>query len=67
MECRVRQVIPIEGTISTMLLGDVVYYRLRDDLMEYGRVRTDRLRAVGRLGPDCYMVVDNIITLPPVK
>ena len=67
MECRVRQIIDVEGTSASMILGDVVLYRLRDDLLEGDRVRTDHLHAVGRLGPDTYSLVDRIITLPPVR
>lgn len=67
-ECRLRQVIPVEGTTATMLLGDVLLYRVRDDLLDAeGFVDVARMGPVGRLGPDQYTVVRDVKRLAPVR
>lgn len=64
MECRVLSLIPIEGSTYTMVLGRIVRYHLREDLMRAdGSVDTAALQPVGRLSGDEYAVVDEIFSL----
>ena len=52
MECRLRQVVeisPLPGG-GNLVLGDVLLFHIREDLLDHGRIEPDRLRAVGRMG-----------------
>lgn len=51
-ECRLERLVEIEG--SALILGRVLLYQVRDDLMDQGRVDPRRLLPVARLGDDFY-------------
>jgi flavin reductase (DIM6/NTAB) family NADH-FMN oxidoreductase RutF len=64
MEARVRQIVPVEGTRSTMVLGEVLRYHLRAGLLrESGLVDGTRLRPVARLGGDEYGTLGRVFAL----
>jgi len=51
MECRVTQIVPVEGSISTMILGKVLQFHIREDLLRpNGLVDTVKMKPVTRLG-----------------
>ena len=51
MECRVTQIIPVEETTSIMVLGKVLRFHVREDLMRSnGLVDTMRMKPICRLG-----------------
>ena len=51
MECRVTQIIPVEGSTNVMVLGRVIRFHIREDLMRSnGLVDTVRMRPITRLG-----------------
>jgi flavin reductase (DIM6/NTAB) family NADH-FMN oxidoreductase RutF len=55
-ECRLRQVVSL-GTAplaGNLVLGDVVYLHLAPEIYRDGRVDTEALDAIGRLGGDSY-------------
>jgi flavin reductase (DIM6/NTAB) family NADH-FMN oxidoreductase RutF len=53
-ECRTVQTVTIG--VATMVIGEVVAVRVAEDLLdERGRVRWDRLQAVGRLAGGAYI------------
>lgn len=56
MECRLQQIIPIgEPEVSNgLVIGRVVYWHVRDDLYDHGRIDLAKLHAVGRLAGDWY-------------
>jgi len=57
MECRLRQVIeisPLPGG-GNLVLGDVILFHIREDLLVHGRIDPDRLRAIGRMGGPAYV------------
>lgn len=53
LECRLHQVLPMGGTEdhpnADILIGEVVFFHVRDDLYREGRIDTDKLDPVGRL------------------
>lgn len=52
MECRLRQVIeisPLPGG-GNLVLGDVVLFHIREEVLVNGKIDPDRLRAIGRMG-----------------
>jgi flavin reductase (DIM6/NTAB) family NADH-FMN oxidoreductase RutF len=52
MECRLERLVEVADT--AVILGRVLLYHVRDDLMEGGRIHPARLRPVARLGDDFY-------------
>lgn len=57
MECRLRQTVAISEQIhgSTIVLGDVVRFHVREDLVENFRIDADKLAAIGRMGGPTYV------------
>lgn len=52
MECKVTQIVPVEGASSVMVLGRVIRFHMREDLYraELGLVDTVKMQPVTRLG-----------------
>ncbi len=51
MECRVTQIIPVEGATNVMVLGRVLRFHIREDLYRSnGLVDTVRMKPITRLG-----------------
>ncbi|HEY9621035.1 MAG TPA: flavin reductase family protein [Crinalium sp.] len=52
MECKVTQIVPVEGATNVMVLGRVVRFHIRDDLYRenLGLVDTIRMKPITRLG-----------------
>lgn len=52
MECKVTQIVPVEGATNVMILGRVLRFHIREDLYrpELGLVDTCRMRPITRLG-----------------
>lgn len=65
MECRVTQVTPVGRGPHSLVLGEVVYLHVRDDLFDprTGRIDVRRLQPVGRLGGELYAHVHDIFEL----
>jgi flavin reductase (DIM6/NTAB) family NADH-FMN oxidoreductase RutF len=61
LECRVRMLMPMGD--ATMIFGDVLLVHVRDDVWADGRVRYERLKAVGRLGGSNYAPFRGAVTL----
>lgn len=55
MECRLQQVVEVgRGQRYGLLIGEVVYWHVRDDLVKDGKIDAAKLRPIGRLGGDLY-------------
>lgn len=51
MECKVTQIIPVEGSTNVMVLGRVLRFHVREDLLRSnGLVDTIKLKPITRLG-----------------
>ena len=57
MECRLRQIVKISEQLhgSTIVLGDVLRFHVREDLVENFRIDADKLAAIGRMGGPTYV------------
>ena len=57
MECRLRQIVKISEQVhgSTIVLGDVLRFHVREDLVENFRINADKLAAIGRMGGPTYV------------
>ncbi|HEY9698901.1 MAG TPA: flavin reductase family protein [Trichocoleus sp.] len=66
MECKVTQIIPVEGTTNTMVLGKVLRFHVRDDLYRssLGLVDTAAMKPIMRLGgPVEYSKIGELLLL----
>ncbi|MGW8251923.1 MAG: flavin reductase family protein, partial [Anaerolineales bacterium] len=51
MECRVTQIVPVEGATNVMVLGRVLRFHVREDLLRpNGLVDTMKMKPITRLG-----------------
>jgi flavin reductase (DIM6/NTAB) family NADH-FMN oxidoreductase RutF len=57
MECRLRQIVEISNSVhgSTIVLGDVLRFHVREDMVEDFRIDADKLAAIGRMGGPTYV------------
>jgi len=58
MECRLSRIVDVAG--SAIIVGEVVWVHVRDDLIENGAIQPQRLRPVARLGGDMYAHLGDI-------
>jgi flavin reductase (DIM6/NTAB) family NADH-FMN oxidoreductase RutF len=65
LECRVARIIPVGHGPHSLVLGEIVYFHVRDDLYDAatGRVAMARLRPVGRLAGNQYAHVHDIFEM----
>lgn len=54
MECRLVQAIPLPRSDSTLVIGEVVLFHVRDELFDGDRIDATRLRPIARLGRSHY-------------
>jgi flavin reductase (DIM6/NTAB) family NADH-FMN oxidoreductase RutF len=54
MEFRVDRIIEVGDDPDGLVLARILLFHVRDDLLEGGRIRADRLHAIGRLGGHGY-------------
>ncbi|PMP76642.1 MAG: flavin reductase family protein [Roseiflexus castenholzii] len=65
MEVRVTQIVPVEGSSYTMIIGRVVRFHIRCDLLRPdGTVDPLRLNPIARLSGDEYARLGEVFTLP---
>lgn len=67
-ECRTRQVIrlsPGAPAGANIVIGDVVHVHVADEVLDgRGKVDSDALRAVGRMGSMCYALTRELVEIP---
>ncbi|MBI3659102.1 flavin reductase family protein [Candidatus Acetothermia bacterium] len=54
LECRLVQAIPLPRSDSTLVIGEVILFHVRDELFNGDRVDASRLRPIARLGRSHY-------------
>jgi flavin reductase (DIM6/NTAB) family NADH-FMN oxidoreductase RutF len=65
MEARATQFVPVEGSIYTVVFGQIVYYHIREDLLTAeGLVDATRLDPLLRLGGSQYASLGAIFDMP---
>lgn len=68
MEAVVSQIVPVTSTPSTMVLGRIVRFHIREDLLrENGMVDCEKLRPITRLGGEEYASFGKVFTLSRPK
>lgn len=63
LECRMTQIVTLEGQGNFLVLGEVVGVHLRDDCMVDGRFDVTRFQPVARLGYKDYSVVTEVFEM----
>jgi flavin reductase (DIM6/NTAB) family NADH-FMN oxidoreductase RutF len=65
LECRVARIIPVGRGPHHLVLGEIVYFHVRDDVYDRttGRVDIGRLRPVGRLAGHQYARIHDIFEM----
>jgi flavin reductase (DIM6/NTAB) family NADH-FMN oxidoreductase RutF len=66
MECRWHRTIEFSPTGGEFVVGTVVGWHIREDVLVDGRISTDRLRPLARLAGPRYTGLGTITDLPPV-
>lgn len=57
MECRLRQIVEISEQVhgSSIVLGDVLRFHVREDVVDNYRIDPEKLAAIGRMGGPTYV------------
>lgn len=63
LECRMTQIVPLQGKSNFMVLGEVTGVHMRDDCIVDGRYDLTRARPASRLGYRDYTVIDDLFEL----
>lgn len=63
LECRMTQIVELEGTSNFLVLGEVTGIHLRDDCLVDGRFDVTRFQPLARMGYRDYTVVREIFEL----
>ena len=63
LECRLQQIIPVGRGPHSLVLGEIVYFHIRDDLYVDGRIDMYNLHPVGRLAGHLYTHVHDIFEM----
>jgi flavin reductase (DIM6/NTAB) family NADH-FMN oxidoreductase RutF len=66
MECRFRQCLEFGETRSRLIVGEVLVFHIRDDLMQNGKIETEALDPIARIAGPRYARLGEITTLRPV-
>jgi flavin reductase (DIM6/NTAB) family NADH-FMN oxidoreductase RutF len=66
MECRFRQCIEFGETRSRLLVGEVLVFHIRDDLLQNGKIETETLDPIARIAGPRYARLGEIISMKPV-
>ena len=68
LECRVSRIVDMPGSFggvaNCLVLGEVLGVHIRDDLLQDGLLKIDRLQPIARLGYQEYAVVREVFTMP---
>ena len=64
LECKVTQIVPVDGTVYTLILGRVLRFHIREGLLRpNGLIDAARLNPVARLGGDEYATLGHVFEM----
>lgn len=66
MECRFRQCLEFGETRSRLIVGEVLVFHIRDQLLQNGKIETEALDPIARIAGPRYARLGDIVTLKPV-
>ena len=67
MECRLTQILTFGSSGADFMVGEVLLFHVRDDLMVNGKIDSGRLRPICRLAGPNYAQLGEILTMKPVS
>ena len=63
LECRLHQIIELGEERDRLVIGEVVHFHVRDELLAGGRIVTAALRPLARLGGPNYAALGEFMTM----
>jgi len=66
MECRFRQCLEFGDTRSRLIVGEVITFHIRDELLADGKIETEKLDPIARIAGPRYARLGEIVTLKSV-
>ena len=66
MECRFRQCLEFGETRSRLIVGEVLVFHIKDQLLQNGKIETEALDPIARIAGPRYARLGDIVTLKPV-
>jgi len=66
LECRLSQCIELGRRRTRLVIGEIVHIHVRDGLMCNGKIETQDLRPLARLGGPKYATIGEIISMQPI-
>lgn len=66
MECRLHSHLELGDTRALFVIGEVVNFHFRDGLCVNGKIETEALKPICRLGGPKYAHLGEIVSMPPV-
>jgi flavin reductase (DIM6/NTAB) family NADH-FMN oxidoreductase RutF len=66
MECRFRQCLEFGETRSRLIVGEVIAFHIRDDLLSNGKIETEGLDPIARIAGPRYARLGDIVSLQSV-
>ena len=67
LECRLHRVIAFGDTGSEFTVGEISVFHIRDGLLENGRIDSEKLRPICRIGGPNYAKLGEIVRMQPVS
>ena len=67
LECRLQQVVTLEGGVDFLVIGTVVGIHIRDEYLTDGRFDLTKVRPMARLGYKDYAVISQLLPLDRPK
>jgi flavin reductase (DIM6/NTAB) family NADH-FMN oxidoreductase RutF len=64
MECRFERILEVGRARSLLTFAEVVYFNIRSDLLAGGKIRTESLKPLARVGGPTYARLGEYLTLP---
>jgi flavin reductase (DIM6/NTAB) family NADH-FMN oxidoreductase RutF len=65
LECKLERIIELGRQRNNLILGEVVQFRIRDDIIRDGKIDVTRLRPLARLGGPHYASLGEVMTMAP--
>ncbi len=67
LECRLDRVMELGRLRNQLVFGSIVHFHVADAVYERGRIDSEKLKPVGRLGGRRYARLGDVVNLPPAN
>jgi flavin reductase (DIM6/NTAB) family NADH-FMN oxidoreductase RutF len=66
MECRLLDILSFGGNGSSFIVGEVVMFHVRDEIIQNGKIDSSKMRPLCRLAGPNYAGLGDVVTLRPI-